>query len=162
MDQKLNICLVKTSLPSYFPEKHNVWEKSINGLIKICKELNVNLNIIQESYSDAACTTLASTAKNAFPYTMSFPGNHLDLAAPTRFQTPHDSDTVDLYNNNAVYGYTDWQLNVEKEIDTNQAAIYTIVKMPAADQLCLGQSDLNNRADGSSSDKRHKIYGECF
>ena len=48
MDQKLNICLVKTSLPSYFPEKHDVWEKSINGLIKICKELNVNLNIIQE------------------------------------------------------------------------------------------------------------------
>ena len=48
MNNKLNICLIKASLPSYFPEKHDVWRKSLSVLTKICKGLNVNLKIIDE------------------------------------------------------------------------------------------------------------------
>ena len=46
MNKKLNICLIKASLPSYFPDKYDVWGKSLSGLKKICKGLNVNLKII--------------------------------------------------------------------------------------------------------------------
>ena len=48
VNNKLNICLIKTSLPSYFPEKHSIWEKSISGLKKICEEINVNLQVISD------------------------------------------------------------------------------------------------------------------
>ena len=48
MNNKLNFCLIKASLPSYFPDKYDVWGKSLSGLKKICKGLNVNLKIIDE------------------------------------------------------------------------------------------------------------------
>ena len=48
VNNKLNICLIKTSLPSYFPEKYSIWEKSISGLEKICEEINVNLSVISD------------------------------------------------------------------------------------------------------------------
>jgi L-fucose isomerase-like protein len=56
---KLNICLIKTSLPSYFPDKYDVWGKSLSELTKICRELNVNLKIIDEIPMNA------NDAKNA-------------------------------------------------------------------------------------------------
>ena len=59
MNNKLNICLIKASLPSYFPEKHDVWRKSLSVLTKICKGLNVNLKIIDEIPMNA------NDAKNA-------------------------------------------------------------------------------------------------
>ena len=59
MNNKLNFCLIKASLPSYFPDKYDVWGKSLSGLKKICKGLNVNLKIIDEIPMNA------NDAKNA-------------------------------------------------------------------------------------------------
>ena len=59
MNNKLNICLIKASLPSYFPDKYDVWGKSLSELTKICKGLNVNLKIIDEIPMNA------NDAKNA-------------------------------------------------------------------------------------------------
>ena len=56
---KLNICLIKTSLPSYFPDKYDVWGKSLSELTKVCRKLNVNLKIIDEIPMNA------NDAKNA-------------------------------------------------------------------------------------------------
>ena len=56
---KLNICLIKTSLPSYFPDKYDVWGKSLSELTKVCRKLNVNLKIIAEIPMNA------NDAKNA-------------------------------------------------------------------------------------------------
>ena len=48
MNTRLNICLVKTSLPSYFPEKHNVWNKFSSGVKRVCDEVGVNFIEISE------------------------------------------------------------------------------------------------------------------
>ena len=48
MNTRLNICLVKASLPSYFPEKHNVWNKCSNGVKRVCDDVGVNFIEISE------------------------------------------------------------------------------------------------------------------
>ena len=48
MNTILNICLVKASLPSYFPEKHNVWNKCSRGVKRVCDEVGVNFIEISE------------------------------------------------------------------------------------------------------------------
>ena len=48
MNKMLNICLVKASLPSYFPEKHDVWNKCSIGVKRVCDEVGVNFIEISE------------------------------------------------------------------------------------------------------------------
>lgn len=59
MSDKFTVGLIKTSLPSYFPEKHNVWSKAESALEKLCSELLVGLFIAPTIPMGAVDTTQA-------------------------------------------------------------------------------------------------------
>ena len=46
--QKLKVALIKSSLPSYFPEKYNVWDRCSNCLKLLCDKADADLFIIDK------------------------------------------------------------------------------------------------------------------
>ena len=46
MPHPLKVGLIRASLPSYFPEKHNVWSEAENTLAALCEQLNANLFVV--------------------------------------------------------------------------------------------------------------------
>lgn len=56
MTKRLTIALVKGSLPSYFPEKHNVWSRAETMLTSLCEELDVDLFLPQSVPMDGRDT----------------------------------------------------------------------------------------------------------
>lgn len=59
MSKEFTIGLIKASLPSYFPEKHNVWSKAQSALKKLCDELAASLFIAPTIPMNAIDTTQA-------------------------------------------------------------------------------------------------------
>jgi L-fucose isomerase-like protein len=62
MTSRLKIGLVKTSLPSYFPEKHQVWDRCESFLGKLCDDESADLFIVPDIPMDAAGTLKALDA----------------------------------------------------------------------------------------------------
>ncbi len=59
MTDKLTIGLIKASLPSYFPEKHQVWSNAEAAVLKLCNECSASLFIAPTIPMGAVDTTQA-------------------------------------------------------------------------------------------------------
>jgi hypothetical protein len=83
-------------------------------------------------------------------------------------------DMVDAANSMAVYGYTDWQLNVPKDIagkeawpgdgfnSTNGTHVYNVFKLMSDDRLYLGDNEADENYDGSSDENRPRVLGAAL
>lgn len=61
MDQKnraLKVGLIRASLPSYFPEKYDVWSRAEEALSKLCEQLGAQLFVAPDIPMDARETTV--------------------------------------------------------------------------------------------------------
>ena len=56
MSNKLTIGLIRASLPSYFPEKYDVWSRAETALLKLCEEESATLYVAPEIPMDARDT----------------------------------------------------------------------------------------------------------
>ena len=56
MSNKLTIGLIRASLPSYFPEKYDVWSRAETALSKLCEEESVTLYVAPDIPMDARDT----------------------------------------------------------------------------------------------------------
>lgn len=72
MPEPLKIGLIKASLPSYFPDKHNVWAKAEAALAAICESNGAALYIVPEVPMDArqTQTALAACEKNGVDFVL--------------------------------------------------------------------------------------------
>jgi len=61
MSNKLTIGLIRASLPSYFPEKYDVWTRAETALAKLCEEESATLYIAPDIPMDARDTHKALT-----------------------------------------------------------------------------------------------------
>ncbi|MDA8586679.1 hypothetical protein N9L47_10505 [Rhodobacteraceae bacterium] len=59
MTTALKIGLIRASLPSYFPDKHNVWTKAEAALGRLCAALDVELFVAPDVPMDARDTVVA-------------------------------------------------------------------------------------------------------
>ena len=56
MSNKLTIGLIRASLPSYFPEKYDVWSRAETALLKLCEEESATLYVAPDIPMDARDT----------------------------------------------------------------------------------------------------------
>ena len=56
MSNKLTIGLIRASLPSYFPEKYDVWSRAETALSKLCEEESATLYVAPDIPMDARDT----------------------------------------------------------------------------------------------------------
>ena len=65
MSNKLTIGLIRASLPSYFPEKYDVWSRAQTALAKLCEEESATLFVAPDIPMDAQDTHKALDACTA-------------------------------------------------------------------------------------------------
>jgi L-fucose isomerase-like protein len=56
MTTKLKVALIRGSLPSYFPEKHNVWTRAETALAALCEEIGADLYVAPDVPMDGRQT----------------------------------------------------------------------------------------------------------